>query len=131
MKYIYKLEKNEYYENNNFNQFNNKWLFIGQNKIIVKKEYAWNGCSPKFDFLNLMFGTPEGKYIEYNKPITWRGSLLHDCLYQFKGQHNISRKQADILFYDELKENGFIFAKVYYLAVLVFGGFFGSWNNKK
>ena len=28
--------------------------------LIIERDYAWNGCSPKFEVFGLVFGTPEG-----------------------------------------------------------------------
>ena len=105
MKYIYKLNKQEFFKTNiKDKNFENEWLRINKDGAMsVNINYSWNGCTPKFDFLNFMIGTPEGKYIDYNRPITWRASLIHDCLYQFKRDIKITRKEADLIFYHELK----------------------------
>ena len=68
--------------------FRAEWLEIDNDgKITVKGSnpggYAWDGCSPKWDFIDLIFGTPDGR-LDYNtdKQITYYASLIHDALYQ-------------------------------------------------
>ena len=61
-------------------------LQIFENGIIrVKEGYAWDGCSPKFNILDLfVLGTPDGiRDIETGKAKTYYASLVHDALYQF------------------------------------------------
>jgi hypothetical protein len=94
--------------------------------------YAWDGCTPKFVFLDLFFGTPDGK-LDYatEKPITYYASMTHDLLYQFKKDVPLSRKDADILFYLILKQARFSFRHVYYFFVRCFGGIlFPGWKTK-
>ena len=53
-------------------------------RITVTRDYAWNGCSPKFCFFDLLFGTPDGVvHAQTGKPKTYYASLVHDVLYQF------------------------------------------------
>jgi hypothetical protein len=100
-------------------------------KGTMSRGYAWDGCSPKKNFLNFTFGTPDGK-MDYltEKPITYYASMVHDVIYQYKGLVPISRKTADKLFYKILKEAGFIWAWLYYFAVRVAGGLYGKWKTK-
>ena len=45
--------------------------------ITVKEGYAWDGCSPKLNVLDLFWvGTPDGA-INENKPVTYYASLLN------------------------------------------------------
>lgn len=113
------------------------WLRIDDDgKITVKgtyyKGYAWDGCSPKFNFLDLMFGTPDGRF-DYNtgKQITYYASLFHDALYQKKAEIGLSRKEVDVIFKLNLKKSGFMHAGIYYLAVRLFGRLYGTWKEKK
>jgi len=119
--------------------FNGDWLAIHPDgQVTIKssshKGYAWDGCSPKFNFLDITFGTPDGK-LDYKtvKPITYYASMFHDAIYQYKSDVNlcISRKEADILFYLLLKKAKFKLAYVYYFFVRVFGWFYGKWHYKK
>ena len=114
-----------------------EWLEIDdEGKITVKGShpggYAWDGCSPKFIVLDLIFGTPDGK-LDYatDKQIAYYASMIHDALYQFKSEINISRKETDLIFKRNLKKAGFKLAGVYYFFVRLFGGFYGKWKVKK
>lgn len=97
-----------------------------------KKGYAWDGCSPKGYFLHFIWGTPDGK-MDYRteKPITYYASMIHDVIYQFKSEVNISRKEADMLFKCILRESGFMWWWFYLMGVRIGGGFFGKWKRKK
>lgn len=117
--------------------YSNDWIeFESNGKFTLKgtnwKGYAWDGCSPKKNWLHFIFGTPDGKLdFRTEKPITYYASMIHDVIYQFKGEINISRKEADAIFLIILKESRFIWKWVYYLGVRVGGGFYGKWNSKK
>src|SRR5712691_2897454 len=53
-------------------------------RITVTQGYAWDGCSPKFCFCDLLFGTPDGVVdTQTGRPKTYYASLVHDALYQF------------------------------------------------
>lgn len=86
--------------------------------------YAWDGCSPKFLILGLAMGTPDGAVNpKTGKPITYYASMAHDVLYQFRKQlkGTVTRKQADRVFLELLRKDGFELAEVYYRAVRLFG----------
>ncbi len=96
--------------------------------IIVKKDYAWDGCSPKLNVLDLFWvGTPDGA-LNQNKPITYYASLVHDALGQFAKKEPermpFNRKERDLIFKEMLE--GFAFKWVYYLAVRIFGGIYSK-----
>jgi hypothetical protein len=93
--------------------------------------YAWDGCSPKANWLDITWGTPDGK-LDWatEKPKTYYASLVHDVLYQYKQQHGLRRYQCDDVFYNLLKQAQFKPAKIYYLAVRLLGGVFGDWKGK-
>ena len=101
-------------------------------KGSYKDGYAWDGCSPKRHFLHFIVGIPDGK-LDYRteKPITYFASMVHDIIYQFKSELDISRKETDVIFRLNLKEAGFLWTGVYYLAVRMFGGLYGKWKKKK
>ena len=108
----------------------NVWGFIsGTDKgcmINISKGYAWNGCSPKFSFMDLfIIGTPDGiNDYRTGKPKTYYASLVHDFLYQFKKQHGLSRKQCDMIFIGMLKDTKFFLRHIYYIAVRLVGWMF-------
>ena len=103
------------------------WLEIKQDgTITVKEGYAWDGCSPKFNILDLFWvGTPDGA-IDEGKPITYYASLVHDALGQFRKEEEMpfDRKQRDLIFAEMLE--GFIFQGLYYMAVRIFGPLYSS-----
>jgi hypothetical protein len=114
---------------------NDRLLVEASGKVTVfcsfEKGYAWDGCSPKFNFLHLTWGTPDGK-LDYSteKPMTYFASMFHDALYQYKAEVCISRKEADIIFKLLLIKAGFMWWPLYYVAVRIFGAFYGKWNRK-
>lgn len=94
--------------------------------------YAWDGCTPKWEFLDFIFGTPDGRLdILTEKPMTYYASMIHDAIYQYKSQIPISRKDADIIFLLILKESGFRWSWLYYFLVRMFGWLYGTWNTTK
>lgn len=96
------------------------YVSISNSKLTIHKGYAWNGCSPKFDILGLLvIGTPDGT-IDYRtgKPRCYYASLVHDVLYQYE---LTTRKYADLMFLTLLQGSKFPIAKLYYLAVRIFG----------
>lgn len=120
------------------------WMSIADDGTITvkgsfRKGYAWDGCTPKGVLLDLMFGTPDGKAIKHKAavfgphayyPITYFGSMVHDMMYQYKRCGLYTRKEADLVFRDLLKESGFFWAYAYYAAVRSLGWFFGGWKYK-
>jgi len=91
--------------------------------IYIIPHYSWDGCSPKFFFLDIYIGTPDGvKHEETQKPKTYYASLFNDALYQFyrkNGPYTI--KDADIIFWKLMRKYDFKLTTVYYHAVRIFG----------
>lgn len=128
IKYKYLTQKAHSYlvEGEYWPTFSSPYLYVLAHpkgtKVVVATNYAWDGCSPKIRFMDLEFGTPEGvTNWQTKQPITYRASLVHDAIYQYKHQHQISRKQADKLFLQVLQQEQFAWAKAYYYAVRAFG----------
>ena len=112
--------------------FKSEWIELKENgDITIPKKYAWDGCTPKFNFLDLTFGTPDGRMVDYTYPITYFASLLHDAIYQYKKSIPITRKEADKLFYKELAKENFKLKYVYYFTVRALGWIVGRWKKKK
>jgi len=99
--------------------------------VTIPKGYSWDGCSPKFVWKDLILGTPDGTNRGDGLPATYHASMVHDALYQYKSTVPVTRKQADQLFYEMLKERGFYWAKIYYIAVRAFGWIYGGWGKNK
>ncbi len=136
---VYKFVHVEYYSiKTDFIEraFEKEFLKIDNDGTITllasqEKGYAWDGCSPKINFLDITWGTPDGLLdTKTLKPKTYFASMIHDILYQYKAFHQISRKESDKLFYKMLKDANFKLAGLYYAGVRIGGGFFGKWNRK-
>lgn len=91
--------------------------------------FAWDGCTPKFIWKDIVLGTPDG-VIDFrtDKPKTYYASLFHDALYQFAPRDQVTRKQADLIMLDEMNRVDFKLAKTYYFFIRVFGWYF--WNKR-
>lgn len=115
--------------------YKSKWIEIKENGDIIvnpnKRNYAWDGCTPKYNILDISCGTPDGVLsMETKKPITYYGSLLHDAIYQHKNEIPLSRKETDILFREVLMRHNFLLSDIYYFGVRVFGWILGKWRFK-
>ncbi|MGH8499272.1 MAG: DUF1353 domain-containing protein, partial [Methylococcales bacterium] len=108
--------------------------------FIVRRAYAWDGCTPKRWFFWLaLFGTPDWDekieevetfdtaFMPISKSVFWQrahhASLVHDALYQYLDRIPIAKQDVDQLFHDMLLDSGFHpwVAKIYHLAVRFFG----------
>lgn len=91
-------------------------------KLHAFKDYAWDGCSPKIKVGSNVIGIWDGfTHSKMLKPKTYFASLAHDLLYQLLPKHNLTRKEADLIFYELLKEADFELPNFYYGAVRLFG----------
>jgi len=108
--------------------FDSKWLKLEANGTVTVKAnttgYAWDGCSPKLSLFGLaIIGTPDGHIdITTEKPITYHASLVHDVFYQYLEDVPVSKTDIDRQFYEMLLVRGFPLARLYYIAVSLFGG---------
>ena len=93
-------------------------------QITIMKDYAWDGCSPKINVLDLFhIGSPDGVIdITTGKPKTYYASLVHDALCQFISgiEDMCSRKDIDQLFFKSLKESNFKLSRLYYTLVRIY-----------
>lgn len=116
--------------------FETEWLKVEPNGMITVKGsndrgYAWDGCSPKFNILQFTCGTPDGMLVyETCAPITYYASMFHDAIYQYKKEIDITRKETDNLFKENLKKADFMWWWIYYFAVWAFGWIRGKWKVK-
>ena len=133
--WIFKLEEDYSYQSQLTGYcFLGKWLRIcTDGTIIVPKGYAWDGCTPKYSFLDLfVLGTPDGIIdIDTCKPKTYYASLIHDALYQYYRWHDIPRKDIDLLFLKMMQEHKFKLSKMYYFFVRILGCFFSGRKHPK
>jgi Protein of unknown function (DUF1353) len=87
-----------------------------------KSGYAWDGCSPKRSFIDIVWGTPDGTIsAATEKPKTYYASMFHDVLYQIGKESGVTRSQADKLFLQLMKKEQFAPRYLYYLAVRAAG----------
>ncbi len=109
--------------------FENEWIRLEKDGAITvkgtnKNGYAWDGCSPKWKFKDMYFGTPEA-VLNYNtgRSKTYYASLIHDIFYQFHSDVKdiVLRLEVDREFYLILKRDGFRMAKLYHWGVRTFG----------
>ena len=107
-------------------EFCSKWLHISKaGEVTVKANetgYAWDGCTPKWSFLNLVIvGVPDG-HVDHRttKPYTYYASLVHDVLYQYLDSVPVQKTEIDRLFLKMLGD--FKLRKLYYMSVKLFGG---------
>ena len=106
--------------------FDNKgqvWLKIKKNELIISKDYAWDGCTPK-KWWGGWWGTPDFKQ-------THLASLVHDVLLQFHQTEHfpLSRHDIDHIFKDILKHNRFILRGLYYIGVRIGSAIPSKKNN--
>ena len=120
------------FKNSEAKEFSNEFGKITENKLVIYKNYAWDGCSGH---------VWQGKTIipeEWMPKIsedsdrytdTLASSLVHDYIYQFLfdikkvtgSKYEFIRKIADKLFYYSLIKSKFIYARYYYYGVRLFG----------
>ena len=93
-------------------------------QLTVTRGYAWDGCSPKFCFFDILLGTPDGAVdSETGKTKTYYASLVHDALYQFLPEGvPVTRAEADHSFLKLMEATGFRPRLLYFAAVRLFGG---------
>ncbi len=110
-------------------QFENEWFKLEPDGTITVKGtnglgYAWDGCSPKWKYKGMYFGTPEAVLNnETRQSKTYYASLIHDIFYQFSNEIKriIRRREADEEFYRVLKRDEFEIARLYFWGVRSFG----------
>lgn len=100
-------------------------------RITVTRGYAWDGCSPKFCFFDILLGTPDGVVdARTGRPKTYYASLVHDALYQFVPDGlPFKQHDADRCFLRLMEATGFRLRIPYFLAVWIFGGL--VWRGQK
>lgn len=100
------------------------WMRLSKDGLItIYKGYCWDGCTPKFCVLDILFGTPEGAiHKKEGRPKTWDASLVHDALCQFKKSGvPLSQHEIDLIMLDLLRMREFSLSRVYYFFVRIFG----------
>ena len=127
-------------------EFEGKWLKIDNDGTITvkgsqdqKRGYAWDGCTPKFNFLQITWGNFDGNMHKHfilstgqhsYKPKTYYASMVHDVLYQYKRCVPVTRKEADRIFLYQLREAKWMWAGLYWVGVRLFGWVFRGWAHR-
>jgi hypothetical protein len=106
-------------------------VFEQSGLITVTRGYAWNGCSPKFCFFDILLGTPEGVvHASTGHPKTYYASLVHDAMYQFLGDGlPVKRHHADRFFLELLSASEFAPRWLYWFMVRICG--YLIWRSTK
>lgn len=127
--WVFRIDKDAIFQSQILGrEFESRWLRLEKNgQITVKANetgYAWDGCTPKVSLFGLVIiGIPDGHIdVETLKPKTHNASLVHDAFYQYLEHVPVHKSEIDRLFYQMLKETAFPLARLYYIAVVVFGG---------
>ncbi len=93
----------------------NEWCEIKNNIINVEPGYAWDGVTPAYPIIKsgppsygLWFGVWDGPRYTNGLPVTWRATLIHDVLCQFREdiKHSITKEQTVNIFKDKLRIDG-------------------------
>lgn len=72
------------------------WLQIADSRLSIAADYAWDGCSPSVKLGGLWLGTWDGPLGPDGRPVSWRASLVHDALCQFRPQLQGMTKAASV-----------------------------------
>ena len=73
--------------------YQNEWVSIKSGRMHIRKTYAWDGCTPSYPvkpFFGLIL--PRGAWVGVwdgplgidGRPASWKASLCHDVLCQFR-----------------------------------------------
>lgn len=81
----------------------NPWLRIADGRLSIAAGYAWDGCSPAIKLgPGFWLGTPDGPLGWDGRPVTWRASLAHDALCQFRPELRGMTKAASVALFARL-----------------------------
>ena len=96
-----------------FDKKGTEWLYMDHSCFIIKKGYAWDGCTPK-RYLPILgwIGVPDFKK-------TLLASVIHDVLCQFQDTEHfpLSRFEIDNIFKIILERQKFLLSFLYYVGV--------------
>ena len=84
------------------------WLEIRHCRLSIRSGYAWDGCSPSVRLPGgIWLGPWDGPLGPDGRPVSWRASLVHDALCQFRPDIQGLTKDATVqLFRRMLAEDG-------------------------
>ena len=99
----------------------NDHIEIKDGVLTIKKGYAWDGCTPKWQPFGLVtFGTPDGA-LRFGKPWLYHPSLVHDALCQFRHELPFTQAEVTQIWRDHLKRDRWPLWRAYTFAVNHFG----------
>lgn len=119
MPWLFQIDKDFTYRHQALEGINysNKWCSIADGVLTVKKGYAHDGCSPKYDICGLfVIGVPDGRQ-HLGKPITHDAALVHDVFCQWRHSIPITKAATVQIFREMLHEVKFGPADIYANAV--------------
>lgn len=95
------------------------WGVLRGDVLTIKKDFAWNGCSPAWRIFGRWVGTPTPRSAMVP-------SLIHDFLYQFLDLECApwDKRQADHIFYNLMVEYEFCLRGTYHGTVAALGAAF-------
>lgn len=110
------------YENIDF-KLNSKGLFT------LKPPYCWDGATPKFNFIGITWGSPDGKInMITGKPTYYYASMVHDIIN--KSDLPITYKQWNNVALYIMKKDSHYLWRIYNWVNCTFGRFYGRWRKK-
>jgi len=122
--WLYEIEQDESHPTKITGRFfDGDWMRLEKDgtltvKASPQKAYAWDGCSPKWAWLDQVWGIPDGVVDPLTKKRKcYYASLFHDVLYQFGRTAGVRRKEADDLFLEIMAESHFSWRYIYYGVV--------------
>ena len=121
--FLYRLKQSYSYVHPVLNDvsFANQWVDITNGCITIKKNYAWDGCTPKWQPLGLLtIGTPDG-VLRFGKPWLYHSSLIHDVLVQFRKELPFTQQQVTQIFKEHMQQTKWPLWRIYTAAVNYLG----------
>lgn len=81
-------------------EFKNEWIEIRNSAMTIQQGYAWDGATPSKRLPVVGWvGVPEGPLTQDGRPVSWKATLIHDALCQYrKDIRNINKSDTVALF---------------------------------
>lgn len=93
--------------------FHNDWLDIEEGIMMIRAQYAWDGCTPAYCIIDggensdgFWIGIWDGPVGPDGKRATWMATVVHDALCQFREEiHGLTKEKTIAIFKSLLKQN--------------------------